>query len=317
MSKIETNLLTAQEVADILKVKKSTVYEMIKRGELSSHKIGKQLRISRQEMERLLGAEVGVRMQAAPDPKDFSYPPSQKTENHLILCGQDALLDIIANRMNALPRMPNLIRSRTSSYTSLCQLYQGTVDIATTHLWDEVDGEYNVPFVERLLPGIPVIMVRLTGRTMGLYVQEGNPKNIQGWESLRREDVSIVNRERGSGARVLLDGKLKAMGINRLNVRGYQFEQNSSLAAASAVARGMGDVGLGVKTAASQVSGISFFPMQQEWYDMVFCAQQSNPAPFKTILEYISSEDFIKEVAQIKGYDCSQTGRIIIGDKYL
>ncbi|MDD4715426.1 MAG: helix-turn-helix transcriptional regulator [Oscillospiraceae bacterium] len=316
MSKIETNLLTAQEVADILKVKKSTVYEMIKRGDLSSHKIGKQLRISRREMERLLGTEAETAGKAAVS-KEAASSPTPEREKHLMLCGQDALLDIIANRMNALTRMPNIIRSRTSSYFSLFQLYQGAVDIATTHLWDEISGEYNVPFVERILPGIPVIMVRLAGRITGFYVQEGNPKNITGWESLGRDGIRLVNRERGSGARVLLDGKLKTMGIRRFSIPGYDFEQNSSIATASAVARGMGDVGLGVKSAANQMTGIAFLPLQLEWYDMVFCAQSENHAPFQSILEYVSSEDFIKEVSQFKDYDCSQTGRIMMGEKYL
>ena len=321
VSKIETNLLTAQEVADILKIKKSTVYEMIKRGELASHKIGKQLRVSHQELERLLGSgTVSDGQKSSILPKQLARNATsapQSRGNGLVLCGQDALLDILANRMNAMPNMPGILRSNAGSYNGLYKLYYGTADIATAHLWDEVTGEYNVPFVERLLPGIPVIMVRLLGRMTGLYVRSGNPKHIHGFEDFGRNDITLVNREKGSGSRVLLDGKLKSFGINRLGVPGYYFEQPSSLAVASCVARGAGDVGVGVETVATQVSGIEFIPIQQEWYDMVFCADQRNPAPIRAILEYISSEEFRNEVAQLNGYDSSQTGRIIIGDRYL
>ena len=135
VSQIETNLLTAQEVADLLKVKKSTVYEMIKRGDLPSRKIGKQLRISRADMERLLGA-------GAQEPPPFSAPtprsaPAARAGNRLVLCGQDILLDFLTAHLNGTPHLPNLLRARAGSYHGLYQLYLGAVDFATCHLWDE------------------------------------------------------------------------------------------------------------------------------------------------------------------------------------
>lgn len=315
VSQIETNLLTAQEVADILKVKKSTVYEMIKRGDLSSHKIGKQLRISRQEMERLLGADTNEALPlATPEHQPVS---SLHKGNSLILSGQDILLDILANYMNGTPNMPGILRSQAGSYNGLYQLYQGSVDLATCHLWDESTLEYNTPFVEKMLPGIPVVMIRLLGRMIGLYVQAGNPKGITGWEDFRRSDITLVNRERGSGSRVLLDGKLKSLGISGTLIQGYLFEQSSSLSVASCVARGAGDVGIGTKHTSHQISGIEFLPMQQEWYDLVFLADRASTPAMRAILGYISSDEFHREVAQMKDYDSSQTGRIILGEQYL
>ncbi|MGI6499135.1 MAG: substrate-binding domain-containing protein [Oscillospiraceae bacterium] len=315
VSQIETNLLTAQEVADILKVKKSTVYEMIKRGDLSSRKIGKQLRISRQEMERLLGTDT-TKTESFPLPECPPVSPLRK-ENSFILSGQDVLLDVFANHMNGSPGLPNILRSQAGSYNGLYQLYQGSVDLATCHLWDETTGEYNTPFVERMLPGVPVVMIRLLGRMIGLYVHAGNPKGITGWNDLRRGDITLVNRERGSGARVLLDGKLKSMGISGISVPGYPFEQPSSLSVASCVARGAGDVGVGTKHTSRQISGIEFLPMQQEWYDLVFLADRARTPAMRAIVNYISSGTFQKEVAQMKDYDSSQTGRIILGGSYL
>ncbi len=315
VSQIETNLLTAQEVADILKVKKSTVYEMIKRGDLASRKIGKQLRISRQEMERLLGIGANVAAPLAPSEEPSVSLPSKGKS--LVLCGQDVLLDILANYMNGTPNMPGILRSQAGSYNGLYKLYQGSADLATVHLWDESTGEYNTPFVERMIPGIPVVMVRLLGRMTGFYVQAGNPKGITGWEDFRRNDITLVNRERGSGSRVLLDGKLKSLGIPTASIQGYSFEQPSALSVASCVARGAGDVGIGTKHTSNQISGIEFLPMQQEWYDLVFLAEHASTPSMKAILNYISSDDFRREVAQMKDYDNSQTGRIILGKQYL
>lgn len=91
--------------------------------------------------------------------------------------------------------MPNILRSHAGSYNSLYRLYQGKADIVTTHLWDEEAKEYNITYVEKLVPGMPVIMVRLFGRMIGYYVKKGNPFRITAWKDLKRKDITMVNRE--------------------------------------------------------------------------------------------------------------------------
>jgi putative molybdopterin biosynthesis protein len=299
------DLLTTQEVADLLKVKKSTVYEMIKRGEIPSHKIGKQLRIAQRDIGRLLDWQE----RAAPIPQQTVRAPAAR--EGIILCGQDISLDIIANYISTVPKVPNILRSHAGSYNGLYLLYQGKADIATAHLWDEKSGTYNLPYIERLLPGLPAVVIRLFGRMTGIYVKAGNPKHITGWEDLRRNDISLVNRERGSGTRVLLDEKLKAMHINRFSVAGYENEWTSHLSVAGAVARGEGDWGFGIGRFAQQAQGIEFIPLQKEWYDMVFLAEPADDTPYRAIVDFVSSEHFMMEIAQIGDYDFSQTGRII------
>ena len=306
-----SKLLTVQEVADILKIKKTTVYEMIKRGELPSTKIGKQLRITEETLNRKLGGEPAARP-SAPMPMP-SVPSSSALVNsggNLILCGQDIALDIISNHFNTSMNMPNILRSHAGSYNSLYLLYQGKAHVATCHLWDEESGEYNVSYVKRLLPGIPVIMIRLFGRHMGLYVRKGNPQHITCWEDFARKDITLVNREKGSGTRILLDEKLKKLKLNRLEINGYGNEYSSHLSVASAVARGEGNVGLGIQFYARQIREVEFIPLQNEWYDMVFLADQLNTGPFKALLDYVASEAFMNEIMQIDDYDFSQTGKI-------
>lgn len=301
---MDSDLLTAQEAAEILKVKKSTVYEMIKRGEIPSHKIGKQIRIASRDIQRFFTSYPA----AQPAPEKPSVPAA--APGSLILCGQDVSLDIIANHFSALPRMPNILRSHAGSYNSLYLLYQGKVQIATCHLWDGASGEYNLPYIQRLLPGIPVIAVRLFGRNTGFYVKSGNPKKITGWDDLRRRDLTAVNREKGSGARVLLDERLRMLHLSRSALAGYENEHTSHLSVAGAVARGEADFGLGAERIASQVRGIEFIPLQKEWYDMVFLAEQADELPYRKILDFVSSEKFMLEIAQLYQYDFSQTGRI-------
>lgn len=303
------DLLTAQEAADYLKLKKSTVYEMIKRGEIPSAKIGKQLRIHRAALEALLpggGASAAPRREARP-PK----PPLAGGHESVVLGGQDASLDLIANHVTGSPgNKAVVLRSHAGSYNSLTMLYHGKVDVAAALLWHEKTGSYNRPYIEALLPGLSAVSVRLFGRTAGIYVRRGNPKGICGLGDLRRPEVTLVNRERGSGERVLLDEKLKAMGLAPREVGGYRNEQTASLTVAAAVARGDGDMGLGAEPACRQVSGVDFIPLQKEWCDMVFLAEREREPAFQAILDYVLSEAFARDLSQSAGYDLSQTGRV-------
>jgi putative molybdopterin biosynthesis protein len=297
------DLMTAQEVADYLKLKKTTVYEMIKRGDLPSTKIGKQLRISREEVEKLAAPSSAARPAAA-----AADAPQQKHRS-VVLCGQDVSLDIIANYISSTPNIPNVLRSHAGSYNSLNRLYHGRASIATAHLWDEETQQYNLPYLSKLLPGMDVAVVRLFGRTMGMYVQKGNPKAIRSIADLAHPDVTLCNRETGSGTRILLDSKLKALGIPKSAVSGYGTEQTSHLTVAVAVSRGEADVGLGVESAAFQVRNVDFVPLQLEWYDMIFAADLVDRAPYSNILEFVSSPAFRAELEPLGNYDFSQTGK--------
>lgn len=305
---MSNDLMTAQEVADYLKVKKTTVYEMVKRGDLPSKKIGKQLRISRAVVEQL-AAPAAAAVPHTTAPAEPTHEGASGKHRSIVLCGQDTALDIIANHISSLPDCPNVLRSYAGSYNSLGRLYHGRSAIATAHLWDEETKQYNLPYLSKLLPGMDVVVVRLFGRQMGLYVRQGNPKAIHTIADLARPDVRICNRETGSSTRILLDTKLKAMDIPKSAVQGYDYEQTSHLTVAGAIAGGEADVGLGIEAAARQVQGVEFLPLQQEWYDMVFAAELADRPPYCTIVDFVRSPAFHTALEQLGGYDLSQTGQ--------
>ena len=298
---MEKDLLTAQQAADFLKVKKSTIYEMAKRGEIPSTKIGKQLRIAREDLEALFDDTT---------PHRPTEPVS--TPGALVLCGQDASLDVIANQVSALPGAVPILRSYAGSYNSLNMLYHGHVDIATSHLWDEQSQSYNLPYISKLLPGLRVMVVRLFGRTIGIYTAKGNPLGIASIEDLRRPEVRMVNREKGSGTRILLDEKLKALGICPDHIRGYGTECSNHLSIASTVARGDADFGMGAESSTRQVPNVDFIPIQQEWYDMVLLEKNSRLPAYRVLLEYVMSPHFQMELSQMGRYDFSQTGSVFL-----
>lgn len=319
---MENDLLSAQEVANILKIARNTVYELIKRGELASSKVGKQVRVERQEVEAYLtrtksmdSAKLPAGSQTIPrNAMNQSY--NQIVEegpriNELIICGQDLSLDILANHLTTMSETLQIYRSFMGSYNGIYALYQGRVNVATAHLWDGDTNQYNSTFVNKMMPGIPALIIRIGKRKQGFYVQKNNPKGITGWSDLKRKDVTIVNREKGSGTRVLLDEKLRLMGIIGDYIEGYYRECKSHLAVATTISRGGADVAIGSEMGCKNIPGIEFIPLQTECYDLIIRLADAEKQPYRSILEILASDAFKMDLQSIGGYDTEETGKII------
>lgn len=311
--------LTPLEVAEILRISKGTVYEMAKRGELNSFRVGNKVRFELKDVEdykskskKFQSDKVRTLDKTVPFESSTNYQSelTQKASG-FVICGQDIMLDILSRHLMQHPVGIQALRSYTGSYNGLYALYQGNVQIATTHLWDGEDNIYNVPYVKRMLPGVPAAIIHLANRMQGLYVSKGNPKGIKGIDDLRGRELTIVNRERGSGTRVLLDEHLKRLKLSSSNILGYEKECTSHLAVASIVARGGADLALGSEKAAEQVKGIDFIPLQSEAYDMVIKKEDIHKPEFEAVLQIIRSEEFKQELLGIGGYELTDIGKLI------
>lgn len=329
-------LLTAKEAAEILKVRKNTVYDMIKRGDLKASKLGKQLRIRQGDLEFYIqyGSQAKVYQEGNSEQKnniekvEFERNTQNRTEKNvmanpgfgqagmcdqIIICGQDMVLDLLANRLNQCIG-ENVFRSYKGSYNALYAMYQGEVNVATAHLWHGKTNSYNIPYISSMLPGTDVIVLHLLKRKQGFYVKKGNPKRIQSFEDLKRADVTIVNREPGSGVRVLVDEKLRQAGISTQEVNGYQKVVNSHLEAAATVNRGEADVAVGSEKHSLSVPGIDFIFIQEESYDMVIRKEDFTKKPYQKMIEIIRSPEYQKEVAGLGSYNVENMGKIIYSD---
>lgn len=335
---MKEKLLTAKEAAEILKVKKNTVYDMIKRGDLKASKLGKQLRIRQEDLDFYIqyGSQAKVvdsmqtghnsNIDKAEFEKNILNIPSGPADmtgrnkitqkgmaNQIIICGQDMILDLLANRLNQCVE-ENVFRSYKGSYNGLYAMYQGEVNVATAHLWHGKTNSYNIPYISSMLPGTDVIVLHLLKRKQGFYVKKGNPKRIQSFEDLKRADVTIVNREPGSGVRVLVDEKLRQAGISTQEVNGYQKVVNSHLEAAATVNRGEADVAVGSEKHSLSVPGIDFIFIQEESYDMVIRKEDFTKKPYQKMIEIIRSPEYQKEVAGLGSYNVENMGKIIYSD---
>lgn len=172
--------------------------------------------------------------------------------------------------------------------------------MAGTHLLDEETGEYNVPYVKRLFDE-EISLVNLTYRQQGLIVPKGNPKNIHSLEDLSEKEITFVNRQRGSGTRVLLDYKLNELGIEPEEIVGYDRELYTHLAVAVAVSSGAADIGLGIFSVA-QALGLDFVPVAEEKYDLAIRSENLELPAIRKIIDLISSHAFKEQVEALGGY---------------
>jgi putative molybdopterin biosynthesis protein len=232
------------------------------------------------------------------------------TERLLRLVGShDLALEVLAGRLRALPESITLEVVPTDSLDGLFALARGTTDLAGSHLLDPETGDYNVSFVRRLLPGEPVLLVTLAHRQQGLIVAAGNPRRLQGIADVARPDVTIVNRHRGSGTRVLLDEALARAQIDPSDIRGYDREEATHLAVAGAVAAGTADAGLGI-LAAARAYGLDFVPVARERYELALRPATAARPAVQKLLETLRSSDFRAVVTALGGYDTAESGAV-------
>lgn len=222
----------------------------------------------------------------------------------------DMALDLLSSAIARIQPGASLSSSNVGSLGGLIALQRGEAHLAGSHLLDEDTGEYNLASVRRHLAGRPVVIVNLVYRDQGLIVPPGNPHGIRSLEDLVRPNVRFVNRQKGAGTRVLLDYKLKTMGIDPTRVRGYEREEYTHLGVAAAVLSGTADVGLGI-LAAARALGLEFIPLLKERYDLVIPLEHYESERLAPLRQAIESSAFRQEVEVLGGYDASEMGRVL------
>ena len=235
----------------------------------------------------------------------------QGVERTLVVVGShDLTLDLIANLLKTREPQVNLASSNVGSLGGLLALRKGNAHLAGSHLLDTESGEYNISYIDRYLPGVEVYLVNLVHREQGLLVAPGNPKCIKGLEDLSLGAVRFVNRQTGSGTRILLDWRLAQLGLDPTQINGYEREEFTHMAVAVDVLSGSADVGMGIH-AAAQALGLDFIPVTTERYDLVIPKAHHNNPLVQGLLEVVATQEFKDQVMAMGGYDVRETGRII------
>jgi putative molybdopterin biosynthesis protein len=238
-------------------------------------------------------------------------PLSSVKDTIVIVGSHDNTLDVLADRIKVKHSHLTISSSHVGSMGGLMAVKRGACHLAGSHLLDTEDGSYNLSYIAKYLPEIDVKLVNLVYRDQGLIVGRGNPKGIKGIEDLARKDISIINRQPGSGTRILLDYRLNQIGINSENIIGYQHEEFTHMAVAVAVLSGTVDTGLGIYAAAKALD-LDFIPVVTEQYDLIIPREHFESENIQLMLAAINSREFKHRAEALGGYSTEKTGNIIL-----
>ena len=247
------------------------------------------------------GSEVTVRL----------LSPVQKLENTVVVIGShDPLLDELGDMLHVADSELYMSSSHVGSMGGIMAIRRGEAHAAGCHLLDTATGVYNRSFIKKYFPKGGVKLVRCVGRQQGLMVAKGNPRNIQKFADISQEGLRYVNRQKGSGTRILTDYLCKQEGMDTNAIYGYEREELTHTSVAAQIASGSADVGMGIYSAA-KLYDLDFIPICIEEYDLLIPDHAWDTPQVQQMIETLKSESFQNKILSLGGYTMDKPGEII------
>ena len=234
----------------------------------------------------------------------------QTVERDISVAGCDPAIFLAGEHLRRQKDQASVVGWTMGSMAALHALERGEVHVAGLHLFDPASGESNLPFLKRTLKGKAYNVVTFATWEEGFLVRPGNPKGIRSAEDLAEPNVRLINREEGSGARLLLDQRIRAAGLDHTRLAGYDTVVRSHFEVARAIAGHQADVGIGIRSAA-QLFGLDFVPLQAARYDLVVPTAYLNSHPtLANLFDTLVTRSFRNEIEALGGYDTRETGKM-------
>ena len=293
-------MMNTREVAEYLGINEKQVYALIKEGTIPCTRVTGKWVFPRNLIDEwiLSTARESASAQSA----------VRRTEGHLLAAGSnDPVLDLLMNRLNY--EDFRIFSCNTGSTEGLRLLGEGRSDIAWCHIYDANTGTYNVPYVSSHLADKKIAMLHLFYRETGILVSPEALEKIKKFEDIA-SGVRFVNRQKGSGIRILLDHTLQKKGIETAAVNGYDDEVCTHLEVGLAIKSGKADVGIS-SVAISKLLELAFVPLVRESFDMVVGKDAFFSRGIQAFIETLQAKDFRKIVAPLGDYDFADSGKII------
>ena len=225
----------------------------------------------------------------------------REIENALIVTGShDPMIDEIKDIMKKRGYSFSLSSSHVGSMGAVNAIKNQSAHLGGIHLLDTETGEYNESYIEKYLPDGNSVLVKGVGRVQGLMVKKGNPLGIRDFSDVTR--CTYVNRQLGSGTRILCDYLIKKHGIDKNSIEGYRNEEFTHTAVAAQIAAGNADCGLGIYSAA-KMYGLDFIPVSVEQYDFLVSASAFENEAVKAFFEILRSDELKKRLERMGGYE--------------
>ena len=237
--------------------------------------------------------------------------PRPQAERTLLCIGShDLCLDVLGDFLNKQDPAYPLASTHVGSLGGIMALKQGMCHLAGSHLLDASDGSYNTSYIRKHLAGRDIRIVTLVYREQGFIVARSNPKQIATVHDLYGDGVRFINRQAGSGTRVLLDYELSRNNLDPDGINGYQHDEYTHMAVAVAVLSGKADAGLGIKSAARALN-LDFVPLVEERYDLLIPGELFESPMIQAVLAIINTKEFQRTVEGMGGYSTRETGKIV------
>ena len=236
--------------------------------------------------------------------------PARELENTLVAIGShDPLLDELADLLHLADPGAYMSSSHVGSMGGLMAIRRRETHMAGCHLLNETDGTYNTAILEKQFPNGGVYQVECVGRTQGLMVAPGNPLGLAGFGDIARPGIRYVNRQKGSGTRILADYLCRKEGVDPTAVYGYEREEFTHTAVAAQIAGGTADAGMGILSAA-KIYGLDFLPVCVEQYDLIIPDYAWDTPMVRRVLEILAGPEFRARLEKLGGYTLDQPGRV-------
>ncbi len=296
-------MLTTKEVAEYLSINEKQVYRLIKEKRIPATRITGKWLFPKNLIDEWI-------MNSARDSVQIPDRQSSRGNQVIIAGSNDIALELLAkNATIEYPRYTYSI-SNIGSLAGLIALENGSCHIAAAHLLDAETGQYNSSFIRKHFPEMKITALNLSHREQGLIVRKGNPMGIQTLRHLANERITFINRQEGSGTRVLLDYHLKQNGIDPADIPGYSRIAYTHMEVALEIFSGSANAGLGILAVARQLD-LDFIPLATERFDLIAPTDSYTVKPIRALREVLCSGEFKNNMAQLGGYDTRDTGKII------
>jgi len=297
-------IMNTKEVAKYLGIHEKQVYALIKSKRTPSTRVTGKWIFPKKLIDEWIKSNAQKGLGQARE-------KSKRIEGALLASGSnDPILDMVHTYMKESYPEFYIFSSNTGSTEGLKALNKGYTDIAWSHLLEPKTGEYNIPFLPTYLPDVQPVVVNLFYRDLGFIVASKNPLGIRGFEDLAQKEIRFINRQKGSGTRVLLDYYLKRLRLSASKIKGYEKEAYTHFEVGLSILNGSANVGI-TSIAASKLLGLDFIPITRERFDMVLDQKTFFGKNVQAFIELLHSRDFREKVQRIGGYDPKESGRVL------
>ncbi len=298
------DMMSTKEVAEYLGIHEKQVYALIKANKIPCTRITGKWIFPKNLIEQWINADAKRGVAGIKE-------RGRRVEGAVLSAGSnDPNLDILLSFVKQDHPGFYIFSCNTGSTEGLRLLKDGYTDIAWCHLFDPETGEYNIPYLSTYLPDIKITVVHLFYRELGFVTAPDVSFEIKDFDDLTQDGVSFINRQEGSGTRLLIDYRIKEGRIDAGNIKGFKKDVFTHVEVGLSILAGQANVGIAT-VAIAKLFGLPFVPIVKESFDMVLSQDMFFDKGVQAFIDTLNTKEFRKKISPLGNYDFNESGKII------